>query len=89
MTMSRKVNVGAEEKTRLVLAVFADEIRGAEAARRCGVGGNAEGTFRRRRSAVASRPHAHQVTSNQRCHYSTWKFTDSTSSATVDSVLGG
>lgn len=37
MTRSRKVKVTAEEKTRLVLAVLAGEMSGAEAARRCGV----------------------------------------------------
>ena len=37
MARSRKVKVSAEEKTRLVLAVLAGEMSGAEAARRCGV----------------------------------------------------
>jgi transposase len=37
MVRSRRTKVGAEEKTRLVLAVLAGEMTGAEAARRCGV----------------------------------------------------
>ena len=37
MTRSRKVRVGAEEKTRLVLAVLAGEMSGAEATASRGV----------------------------------------------------
>ena len=37
MARSRRTKVPAEEKTRLVLAVLAGEMTGAEAARRCGV----------------------------------------------------
>src|SRR6201985_536465 len=37
MSRSRRTKVPAEEKTRLVLAVLANEMTCAEAARRCGV----------------------------------------------------
>lgn len=37
MVRSRRTKIPAEEKTRLVLAVLAGEMTGAEAARRCGV----------------------------------------------------
>ena len=37
MARSRRTKVGAEEKARLVLAVLANEMSCAEAARRCGV----------------------------------------------------
>ncbi|GFG49350.1 transposase [Mycolicibacterium agri] len=37
MVRSRRTKIPAEEKTRLVLAVLAGEMSGAEAARRCGV----------------------------------------------------
>lgn len=37
MARSRRTKIPAEEKTRLVLAVLAGEMTGAEAARRCGV----------------------------------------------------
>jgi transposase-like protein len=37
MARSRRTKVPAEEKTRLVLAVLANEMTCAEAARRCGV----------------------------------------------------
>ena len=37
MVRSRRTKVGAEEKTRLVLAVLAGEMTGAEVIRRCGV----------------------------------------------------
>jgi len=37
MARSRRTKIPAEEKTRLVLAVLANEMTCAEAARRCGV----------------------------------------------------
>ena len=37
MTRSRRSKISAEDKVRLVLAVLAEEMTGAEAARRCGV----------------------------------------------------
>ncbi|MGE2837124.1 transposase [Mycobacterium sp. SMC-4] len=40
MVRSRRTKIAAEEKTRLVLAVLAGEMTGAEAARRCGVSSN-------------------------------------------------
>ena len=40
MARSRRTKIPAEEKTRLVLAVLAGEMSGAEAARRCGVTSN-------------------------------------------------
>jgi transposase len=40
MVRSRRTKIAAEEKTRLVLAVLAGEMTGAEAARRCGVSVN-------------------------------------------------
>jgi transposase len=39
MSRSRRTKIAAEEKTRLVLAVLANEMTCAEAARRCGVSG--------------------------------------------------
>ena len=48
MVRSRRTKIAAEEKTRLVLAVLAGEMTGAEAARRCGVSVNLVTTWKHR-----------------------------------------